>query len=73
MTLAIARRAVPQAATLAATGIDPVLARLFAARGIRDAAELDCGLAALPPFHRFSTSTPRPHGSPMPSRRASAS
>ena len=49
MTLAIARRAVPQAAaTLAATGIDPVLARLFAARGIRDAAELDCGLAALP-------------------------
>ena len=43
----IARRAVPQAAaTLAATGIDPVLARLFAARGIRDAAELNCGLAA---------------------------
>lgn len=52
MTLAIARRTVPQAAlALAATGVDPVLARLFAARGIRDATELDCGLAALPPFH----------------------
>ena len=51
MTLAIARRTVPQvAAALAATGLDPVLARLFAARGIRDAAELDCGLSALPAY-----------------------
>jgi single-stranded-DNA-specific exonuclease len=54
MKLSIARRSVPDtAATLAAAGVDPVLARLYAARGIRDAAELDCGLAALPTFHRL--------------------
>lgn len=54
MTLAIARRDVPVSAiALAAAGVDPVLARLFAARGVRDAAELDCGLAALPSFHRL--------------------
>ena len=46
----IVRRAVPAAAaSLAAAGIDPVLARLYASRGVRDAAELDHSLAGLPP------------------------
>ncbi len=47
----IVRREVPAAAAaLAASGIDPVLARVFAARGIESAAELDTGLAQLPSF-----------------------
>jgi single-stranded-DNA-specific exonuclease len=51
MTLAIARRAVPAAVdVLSAAGVDPVLARLFAARGVRSPAELDYSLTALPPF-----------------------
>ena len=46
----IVRRAVPAgAAALAASGIDPVLARLYASRGVREAGELDLSLAALPP------------------------
>ncbi|GIK84691.1 MAG: single-stranded-DNA-specific exonuclease [Betaproteobacteria bacterium] len=49
--VAIARRPVPGAArTLAASGVDPVLARLLAARGIASAADADEGLARLPPF-----------------------
>src|SRR5271166_3214112 len=45
----IVRRPVPEAAaTLAAGGIAPVLARVYAARGVRAAAELDLELAQLP-------------------------
>ena len=48
---AILRRVVPPAfESLAASGVDPVLARIFAARGVRSPAELDYGLAALPPW-----------------------
>jgi len=48
---AITRRVVPPGfEALAAGGVDPVLARIFAARGVRSAAELDYGLAALPPW-----------------------
>ena len=51
MSIAIARRVVPaHAATLAAAGVDRVLARLLAARGIVTADELDDGLACLPPY-----------------------
>ena len=50
MTPAIVRRAVPAAAAaLERAGIDPVLARLYAARGVCTAAELDLSLAGLPP------------------------
>ena len=50
MSRTIARREVPAtAATLAAAGIDPVLSRLYASRGVHDAAELDLSLAGLPP------------------------
>ena len=50
MTIAISRRQVPpEAAALAAAGLSPVLARIYAARGIATAAELDHSLAALPP------------------------
>ena len=49
MTAPIVRRAVPAAArTLEAAGIAPVLARIYAARGIAGPAELDHALAALP-------------------------
>jgi len=48
----ITRRHVPEAAaTLGAAGIAPVMARVFAARGIATAAELDNDLAGLPPWH----------------------
>ncbi len=48
---AIVRRVVPpEFEALAAGGVDPVLARIFAARGVRSSAELDYGLAALPPW-----------------------
>jgi single-stranded-DNA-specific exonuclease len=48
---AIVRRVVPPGfEALAMGGVDPVLARIFAARGVRSAAELDYGLAALPPW-----------------------
>ena len=47
----ISRRAVPDTtAALAAAGIPPVLARIYAARGIASAAELDHSLGALPGF-----------------------
>ena len=46
----IVHRAVPDAAeALAAAGVDPVLARIYASRGVADAAELDLSLAGLPP------------------------
>ena len=49
MTIPIVRRAVPPAAhALEAAGIAPVLARLYAARGIAAPAELDRSLATLP-------------------------
>ena len=47
----IIRRPVPgAAASLAIAGVHPVLARLYAARGIASADELDLDLAQLPPF-----------------------
>ncbi len=47
----IVRRTVPTAAgALAAAGVHPVLARVFAARGIETADQLDTDLARLPPF-----------------------
>jgi len=50
MSIAIRRRDVPAAAqTLIDAGLPPVLARIYAARGITDAAELDHSLASLPP------------------------
>jgi single-stranded-DNA-specific exonuclease len=49
MMPAIVRREVPPAAAaLAAAGVEPVLARLYASRGVRDVAELDLSLAGLP-------------------------
>jgi single-stranded-DNA-specific exonuclease len=49
MTVDIVRRAVPLAAeALAASGLSAVLARIYAARGIASAAELDHSFAALP-------------------------
>ena len=51
MKVAISRRTVPSASgALVAGGIDPVLARLYAARGVTTREELECGLGALPPF-----------------------
>jgi single-stranded-DNA-specific exonuclease len=51
MNVELVRRPCPPAAqALEAAGIDPVLARIYAARGITTAAELDCTLAALPTF-----------------------
>ncbi|MEO8754725.1 MAG: single-stranded-DNA-specific exonuclease RecJ [Casimicrobiaceae bacterium] len=51
MTIAIVRRPVAAAAqALAESGLPPVLARIYAARGIQSAAELDHSLAALPQF-----------------------
>jgi single-stranded-DNA-specific exonuclease len=47
----IVRRAVPDAAAvLAAAGVHPVLARVFAARGVGATADLDADLATIPPF-----------------------
>ena len=47
----IVRRTVPAAVeALTAAGIHPVLARVFAARGVATADELDTDLARLPPF-----------------------
>jgi len=47
----IVRRAVPDAArALAAAGVHPVLARVFASRGVATSGELDADLATLPPF-----------------------
>jgi len=45
----IVRRSVPAAAiVLTAAGMHPVLARVFAARGVASADEIGCGLATLP-------------------------
>ncbi len=47
----ITRRNVPDAAAaLGAAGIAPIMARVFAARGIASATELDNDLAGLPPW-----------------------
>ena len=47
----IARRPVPGAAKLlGAAGVEPVMARVFAARGIASTAELDNDLTGLPPW-----------------------
>jgi len=47
----IVRRAVPPAAAaLAAAGVHPVLARVFASRGVATTEELDVDLATLPAF-----------------------
>ena len=47
----IVRRTVPaEAAALAAAGLHPVLARVFAARGVATRDDLDTDLARLPPF-----------------------
>ena len=72
----IVRRDVPAAAAaaLAAAGVPPVLARVYAARGIATPAELDAGARALPPpSRRCRASTRRRRGSPTRSPRASAS
>jgi len=51
----IVRRPVPDGhAALLAHGLPPVLARIFAARGIVDAAELDHSLDALPDFAQLA-------------------
>lgn len=48
----IVRRTIPpQAQALAAAGLHPVLARVFAARGVLSAQELDATLVTLPTFH----------------------
>ncbi|HMC13735.1 MAG TPA: single-stranded-DNA-specific exonuclease RecJ [Gallionellaceae bacterium] len=51
----IITRSYPQdtASALAATGISPLLARIYAARGIKDAAQLETGLDCLLPFARL--------------------
>ena len=50
----IVRRDVPEsAAVLVAAGIHPVLARVYAARGVGGADELDTDLARLPPFSQL--------------------
>jgi single-stranded-DNA-specific exonuclease len=47
----LVRREVPKAfAALVAAGVPPILARIYAARGIGAPAELDADLAKLPPF-----------------------
>ncbi len=52
------RRPVPAAAqALMAAGTDPVLARLFAARGITHPGELDLALKMLPPVDRLKGAT----------------
>jgi single-stranded-DNA-specific exonuclease len=49
VTLEIARRSVPHAVhALIAAGVPPLLARIYAARGITGVAELDCSLKRLP-------------------------
>ena len=49
--MTIVRRAVPgTSASLVAAGVSPVLARIYAARGVVDVAELEESLTALPDF-----------------------
>jgi single-stranded-DNA-specific exonuclease len=51
----IVRRDIPDShRALAALGVPPVLARIYAARGIRSAAELDLSLKALPDFGQLA-------------------
>ncbi len=51
----IVRRPIPDShQALLATGISPILARIYAARGVVDATEVDCSLAALPDFGRLA-------------------
>lgn len=50
MTTLVRRPAHPATAELIAAGLSPVLARVYAARGIASAGELDHSLAALPTF-----------------------
>ncbi|MCC6196944.1 MAG: single-stranded-DNA-specific exonuclease RecJ [Burkholderiales bacterium] len=50
MTILVRRSTHPVAPALEAAGLSPVLARVYAARGIASAAELDHSLAALPSF-----------------------
>ena len=50
----VRREASAPSASLQAAGWPPVLARVYAARGIRDASELDHSLAALPNFATFA-------------------
>jgi single-stranded-DNA-specific exonuclease len=51
----IVRRPVPDSPRLLqAAGVSPVLARIYAARGIGDAAQLDHSLASLPDFGRLA-------------------
>jgi single-stranded-DNA-specific exonuclease len=52
MTMRIVRRPPADGVhALAAAGLSPVLARIYAARGIRSTSELDHSFKALPPFH----------------------
>jgi single-stranded-DNA-specific exonuclease len=50
----VRREPIAPTAALEAAGWPPVLARIYAARGVRDAAELDHSLAALPSFAAFA-------------------
>ncbi|MHB8166077.1 MAG: hypothetical protein ACYDDT_04795, partial [Sulfuricella sp.] len=43
---------------LAASGLDPVLARIYAARGIREMRQLEHELSALLPFAAYDLSSP---------------
>ena len=62
----IVRRAVPDAAcALADAGVHPVLARVFASRGVATADELNIGLATLPSFATMKASMLPPRASPM--------
>jgi single-stranded-DNA-specific exonuclease len=71
----LVRRLVPEAAAaLAAAGIAPVLARVYAARGVCAVAELDLELTRLPTWTTLKgidTATAR-RGPPAPARRARA-
>ena len=49
----VRQRTVPDTAALVAAGMSPLFARIYAARGVVDAAELDHDLARLPPFAAF--------------------
>jgi len=53
MTTLVRRPAHPASETLVAAGLPPVLARIYASRGIASAAELDHSLRALPAFERM--------------------
>ena len=54
MTLIVSRSAPDGVVTaLTGDGVSPLMARLFAARGIEHASQLDAGLARLIPFSRL--------------------